>query len=580
MSKVFKYIKPYWLSIILLVIFTWIQVSVNLELPDYLARIINDGIVQEDQDFVISTGIDMLIIAFGGGVATVIAGFYAARIGSGYARKLRNEVFEKIESFSLAEFNKFSTSSLITRSTNDIQQIQTVLIITFRLLLMAPLTGVWAIIKAYNNAPSMSWIMIVSVISLVAVISVLIYFAIPKFQLLQNLTDKLNLVARENLTGIRVIRAFNTEELEKSKFDEVNVDYTGTGLFVNRLVSIMMPMMFLIMNLTSVAIIWVGAHLIADNNLQIGSMLAFLQYSMQVIISFLLITIVFIMLPRALVSLRRVSEVLGTDLAIKDPEESKTSKESTGKVEFKNVTFGYNEAEEPVLKDIDFIAEPGKTTAIVGGTGSGKSTLINLIPRFFDVTFGCIEIDGVDIREMKQEHLHDLIGLVPQKAFLFSGSIEENIKYGKPDADDETMIEAARTAQAEEFINRLEKKYQTNVSQDATNLSGGQKQRLAVARAIMKDPEILIFDDSFSALDFKTDANLRKALDEKLKGKTILIVAQRISTIMNAEKIIVLDEGGVVGQGTHAELMKSCKVYEEIASSQLSKKELEDSLNG
>jgi len=444
------------------------------------------------------------------------------------------------------------------------------------MILSAPITGVGAIIKAYNIAPSMSWIMAVAVIALITVITMLFIVAIPKFQVLQKLTDKLNLVSRENLTGIRVIRAFNTEKTEEKKFKNVNADLTSTNLFVTRATSLLQPIMFLILNLAIIGIIWVGAHLISTSDLQIGNMLAFMQYAVQVIISFLLISIVFILVPRALVSARRIDEVLKTKLNILDPKKSIEVEKSNGLVEFKDVAFAYNNADAPVLQNISFVAEPGKTTAFIGSTGSGKSTLINLIPRFYDPTLGQISIDGVDIKDITQEQIHAKIGYVSQKAVLFSGTIESNIKYGTLNATDKEVKNAAEIAQAADFIDNLPEKYSTPVSQDGTNLSGGQKQRISIARSVLKNPEIFIFDDSFSALDFKTDAKLREALHERTKGKTVLIVAQRINTIMNADRIVVLDEGKIVGMGTHDELMKTNKVYSEIAHSQLSEKELKD----
>ncbi len=574
MIKLLKYLKPYTLTLIFVVALTFVQVMANLQLPDYLAKIVNEGIVQENQDLIINSGVQMLLVALIGGICTVAASYFASKIAAGFSRDIREKVFSKIESFSLTEFNEFSTSSLITRSTNDIQQVQMVLIIILRMVLSAPIMGIGAIIKAYNIAPSMSWIMALAVASLLTVITVLFSVAIPKFQLIQDLTDKLNLVARENLTGLRVIRAFNTEKIEKVKFENVNTDLTKTNLFVNRATSLMMPLMMLIFNLTTITIIWVGSHMIADKNLQIGDILAFMQYAMQVIMAFLFISIVFIMVPRALVSAKRIAEVLDTNLNIKDPEQAKKDN-NKGTVEFKDVSFFYNKADTPVLHNITFTANPGETTAFIGSTGSGKSTLINLIPRFYDVSSGQILIDGVDIKDMKQEILHDKIGYIPQKAMLFSGTIKTNIKYGSPNATDEDIKNAAEIAQASEFIDKLPEKYDTLTSQGGTNLSGGQKQRVSIARAIVKNPEIYIFDDSFSALDFKTDAKLRQSLHERTKDKTVLIVAQRISTIMHAEKIIVLNEGKIVGIGRHEELMKTSEVYREIALSQLSEKELE-----
>ncbi len=575
MKKLLAILGKYWLQILILIAFTIVQVSVNLRLPDYLAKIINEGIVQEDQDLILRAGVEMLGVALIGGVATIAAGYLSAKIGSGFSRDLREKLFTKIQSFSLNEFNKYSVSSLITRSTNDIQQVQMVLIMIFRMVLSAPITGVSAVIKAYDIAPSMSWIMALAIGILFSVIIVLFIVAVPKFELLQKLTDKLNLVARENLTGIRVIRAFNTEKKEQQKFTDVNDNLLKTNLFVNRAMSFMQPLMMLVMNLTMITIIWVGAHLIADFDLEIGNMMAFMQYSMQAIIAFLMISIVFIIIPRAAVSIRRINEILNTKLTIKECEEPQCVEiKEVGEIEFKDVCFQYNEADECVLSNINFTAKAGETTAIVGGTGSGKSTLINLIPRFFDATRGEILIDGVNIKDITQEDLHNKIGYIPQKAFLFSGTIESNIKYGNPKATEAEIAKAAEIAQASEFIEKLPDKFKTDVSQSGTNLSGGQKQRLSIARALVRDPEIIIFDDSFSALDFKTDAKLRQALEKNLKGKTIINVAQRISTIMNADKIVVLNEGKIAGIGRHLDLLRDCKVYREIAQSQLSEEEL------
>lgn len=577
MLKLLKYLKPYIILILLMLGLTYIQAMASLQLPDYMAKIVNDGIVAENQSVIWQTGLQMLLVTAIGAIATIGSGFLASKIATGFSKTVRKDVFSKVEAFSLTEFNKFSIASLITRSTNDIQQVQMVLIIMFRMVLSAPITGIGAIIKASQMAPSMTWIMWLAVATLMTIIVVLFAIAVPKFQLVQKLIDKLNLVTRENLTGLRVIRAFNTEEYEEKKFDKVNKDFTKINLFVNRIMVIMQPVMMLIFNLTTIAIIWVGAHLVGTGNLQIGDMMAFMQYAMQVIMAFLMIAIVFILVPRASVSAQRVAEVLAVDPAIIDPKEAKKAeKEVKGLVEFKNVTFAYPGSDVPVIYNISFTAKPGQTTAIIGSTGSGKSTVVNLIPRFFDVTSGQILVDGVDIREMKQSALHKKIGYIPQKGILFSGTIESNIKYGVPNADIEVVKGAAKIAQATEFIDKLEEKYQSPIAQGGANVSGGQKQRLSIARALAIKPEIYIFDDSFSALDFKTDAKLRKDLKKETKDSTVLIVAQRIGTILDADQIVVLDEGKIVGIGKHQDLMKSCNVYREIALSQLSEEELKN----
>ena len=574
MGKLFRYFTPYrWLFLVLL-IFTICQVIANLSLPDYMANIVDHGIVGQDKSVIQHYGLIMLLVALGGGACTVVAGFAASRIGTGFAKDVRNALFRKIEGFSLSEFNRFSTASLITRNTNDVQQIQTVLIMVFRLALMAPLMGVVAIIKSYGLAPSMTWIMIVAVSTLVVIIAIIFSLALPRFARLQKLVDRLNLVTREILTGLRVIRAFGQEKREENKFRQANQDLTDVNLFVNRLMAILQPSMMLIMNFTMIGIVWIGAQEIDAEKLQIGNMLAFMQYAMQAIFAFLMISIIFIMLPRASVSAKRIAEVLQTELAIQDPVNPLTTTAHTGQVEFRNVRFTYAGADGPVLHDISFMALPGQTTAIVGSTGSGKSTLVNLIPRFYDVDAGEILVDGIDIRKMTQLDLRSRIGYVSQKAMLFSGTIKDNIEYGVPDADEREIRHAAEISQASEFIDESGKGMDNPVAQAGTNVSGGQRQRLAIARALAKKPDIYLFDDSFSALDFKTDAMLREALKKETEGKTVIIVAQRISTIMNAEKIIVLDNGRVVGEGTHTQLLGSSLVYREIAGSQLSEKEL------
>ena len=558
-----------------MLVLTYIQVMTTLALPDYMAKIVNEGIVLENEKLILETGISMLLVTGLGALCTVVISYLSARIGNGFSRKLREDVFSKVSRFSLGEMNKFSIASLITRTTNDIQQVQMVIIMLFRMVMSAPIMGIGAVIKAYNTAPSMTWIMGVAVAILLTVIIIVFAIATPKFKLVQKLVDKLNLVTRQNLTGLRVIRAFNTEKYEEKRFDKANRDLTSINLFINRVMVMMQPLMMLLLNLTMISIIWVGAHLVNSNDLQIGDMMAFMQYAMQTIASFLMVSMIFILIPRASVSGQRIVEVLDEQLSIRDPKESKKStKKEKGVLTFDNVTFKYPDADVPILHNISFTAKAGETTAIIGGTGSGKSTVINLIPRLFDVTSGQILIDGVDIRDMKQKELRGKIGYIPQKGVLFSGTIESNIKYGQPNATKKVVKKAAQIAQASEFIDKLEEGYKAPIAQEGTNVSGGQKQRVSIARAIVRNPEIYIFDDSFSALDFKTDAKLRKELKNVTKNSIVIVVAQRIGTILDAEQIIVLDEGKIVGIGKHEQLMKTCEIYKEIALSQLSRKEL------
>ncbi len=524
---------------------------------------------------IIMSGLKMLGIALLSMVASVIVGLISARIAAGLGKSLRGDVFKKVTSFSNSEFDKFSTASLITRSTNDIQQIQMLMVMLFRIVFYAPILGVGGVLKVLRTDTNMTWTIAVGVLSISVLVGVLFAFAMPKFKAIQKLVDKLNLVTRESLTGMLVIRAFSTQKHEEAKFDEANKNLTNTNLFVSRIMVAMMPAMMLIMNGLTLLIVWVGAHQVDLGTMQVGDMMAFMQYAMQIIMSFLMISMISIMLPRASVSAQRISEVLYTDLSIKDKNETKTfSKSENGYVEYKNVSFKYPGAEDYVLNNISFTAKPGETTAIIGSTGSGKSTLINLIPRFYDVSEGKITVDGVDIRDVQQKALRDKIGYVPQKGILFSGTIESNLKYGSQDATNENLEKSAEIAQALEFINNKPEKYEAEISQGGTNVSGGQKQRLSIARALVKKPQIYIFDDSFSALDFKTDSALRKSLKENIKDATMIIVAQRISTIKDANQIIVLDEGNIVGIGTHKELLENCEVYKQIALSQLSKEEL------
>ena len=527
--------------------------------------------------YIFKTGAHMLLIAVVSMMAAISVTFFASRTAATLGRNLRAKVYGRVMSFSNEEMKSFSTASLITRSTNDIQQIQTMSAMLLRLVFYAPLMAMGGIFKVIHTNVSQTWIIGVAILAIVFVVSILFKVVMPKFKVLQKLVDKLNLVSREIITGMPVIRAFNNQKYEEDRFDKANKKLTKTNIFVNRMMSCMMPMMMLIMNLVSVTIVWSGSHSIDAGTMQVGDMMAFIQYTMQIIMAFLAISMMSVMIPRASVSAGRIMEVIETEPKINDPEEEKEfEKDITGNVEFKNVSFKYPDADEEVLKNISFTAKNGETTAFIGSTGSGKSTLINLIPRFFDVTKGEILVDGVNIKNIKQHTLREKIGYVPQKGILFTGTIDSNLRYGNPDASDDEIREAAEIAQAMEFIESKPDGFNTEISQGGSNVSGGQKQRLSIARAIAKNPEIYIFDDSFSALDLKTDTELRKALKGKTENSTVLIVAQRISTIIHAEQIIVLDEGEIVGKGTHSELLKNCEVYRQIALSQLSKEELEN----
>jgi ATP-binding cassette subfamily B protein len=526
-------------------------------------------------NYMLRVGGWMLLLTLLSGVCTITVGYLSARTAAGSARDIRHDLFRRVESFSSSEFNTFSTASLITRSTNDITQIQMVVMLMVRMVFFAPILGVGGIIRAVGKGGSMWWIIAVAVLVLIGIVLVVMSLALPRFRIMQKLIDRINLVARENLSGMMVVRAFNRQSFEEERFDKANLDLTATSLFINRLMVFMMPLMMLIMNGLSMAIIWVGARQIAEASMQVGDMMAFIQYAMQIVMAFLMLTMLFIFLPRAAVSGDRIADVLETEPTIRDPEEPKGfDGASQGRIEFRDVSFRYPGALEDVLCNITFTAEAGKTTAFIGSTGCGKSTLVNLIPRFYDVTEGAVHVDGVDIREVRQADLRDRVGYIPQVGTLFSGTIESNLKYADENASDETVQEAIEIAQASEFIFDKPEGLESEIAQGGSNVSGGQKQRLAIARALVKKPPIYIFDDSFAALDFRTESVLRAALKEKTGASTVLIVTQRVSTVKNADQIVVLDEGELVGKGTHQELMDSCETYREIALSQLSAEEL------
>ncbi len=575
MIRLIRYAEPYILGILIAIALLFGQATCDLALPDFMADMVNNGIASGNTEYIIQTGFKMLGVSLLGGICSITVGFIAARIAAGICRQLRIDLFEKVESFSNSEFDQFSTSSLITRTTNDVTQIQTLLFMLIRIVFYAPILGIGGVVHALAESRSMSWIIGVALAVMFGIIGVMMSLALPKFKRIQTMVDKLNQVVRENLDGMLVIRAFNTQRFEEKRFDGVNHELTQTNLFVNRTMAGMMPAMMLVMNLTTVLVIWVGAGQVSAFKLDVGNMMAYMQYVMQIILAFLMMSMMFIMIPRAEVSANRIAEVLETVPSITDPREPVLVQEPLqGVVEFRHVTFAYPEAEDPVLHDISFTARPGQTTAIIGATGCGKSTVVNLIPRFYDVTEGQILIDGVDVRDMRLDALRANLGYVPQKGILFSGTIRSNLAYGDQNASDAELATAADIAQATEFIEAKPGKYDTEIAQGGANVSGGQKQRLSIARALVKRPQIYIFDDSFSALDFKTDAALRSALKKETGGSTIFLVAQRISTIMNAEQIIVLEAGRIAGIGTHPQLMETCQVYREIGLSQLSAEEL------
>ncbi|ACK40361.1 multidrug ABC transporter ATP-binding protein [Listeria monocytogenes] len=573
MMKLMKRLKPYWLSITAVLVLTFGQVIGQLYLPTLMSNIIDKGVVTGDTNYIWSTGMQMLLISFASVILSVIVVYLASRISMGFGKDLRDKIFTKVEDFSLQEFDKVGTSSLITRTTNDVVQIQNVLYMMMRLMVMAPIMLLGGIIMAVGRDAKLSLIFVVVLPLLLLLVVILGGKAMPMFKSLQKKMDKLNRVIREGLTGIRVVRSFNRNEDELEKFEEANADYATTAIKVNRLLSLMSPLMMLLMNLTSIAIVWIGSIFIGNGDMQVGDLMAFIQYAMQIMMSFMMLSAVFIMIPRAGASAERINEVLDMNAEILNPENPKTST-PPAKLSFENVTFRYEGAEKPVIEDITFEANAGETVAIIGSTGAGKSTLINMIPRFYDVESGVVKINGIDVREMDQSSLRQKIGLVPQKAVLFTGTIASNMRYGKEDATDEEIWAALRTAQAENFVSKLANGLGSRVEQGGNNFSGGQKQRLSIARSLIRKPEIYIFDDSFSALDFKTDAKLREALKAETTEAVTLIVAQRITSVVNSDQIIVMNEGKIAGIGTHEELKESNQIYQEIMRSQLSEEEI------
>lgn len=573
MIRLLKRLKSYWLGITVVLLLTFIQVLGQLYLPTLMSNIIDKGIVQGDKSYIWKTGSFMLLISAGAVLLSVIIVYIASRTSMGFGRELRDKIFNKVENFSLQEFNKVGTASLITRTTNDVVQIQNVLYMMLRMMVMAPIMLIGGIIMAVSHDAKLSLIFVVVLPVLLLLVIGLGGKAMPMFKKLQKKMDKLNRVIREGLTGIRVIRAFNRNEDELTKFEEANNDYAVTAIGVNRLLALMSPIMMLIMNLTSIAVIWIGSHFISDGSMMVGDLMAFIQYAMQIMMSFMMLSAVFIFIPRAGASAERINEVLEMQAEIVDPASPKNGEKPT-RLEFNQATFRYEGAEKPVIENISFKAKAGETIAIIGSTGSGKSTLINMIPRFYDVETGSVKVDGVDVREMSQAVLREKIGLVPQKAVLFTGDIESNMRYGKENATEEEIWEALEIAQAKNFVERGSKGLQARVEQGGNNFSGGQKQRLAIARALIRKPNIYIFDDSFSALDFKTDAKLRKRLKSETEDAVTLIVAQRITSVVDADQIIVLNEGKIAGIGTHEELKESNEIYQEIMRSQLSEEEI------
>ncbi len=574
MKKLIKFLKPYTVAVVAVIVFVFAQSISELYLPTLMSDIVDIGIVNGDIKYIIKIGGIMLIVAAGGTIFTILASFLSSRVAAGFGRDLRNQVFSKVESFSIEEFEKIGTSSLITRTTNDITQIQQVVFMILRMMISAPLMCIGGIIMAVSRDAELSLVIVIVIPIIASLIFLIAKKGVPLFKVMQTKIDKLNLILREELTGIRVIRAFNRSEHEKERFNKANLDLTKTASKAFKIMVSLMPLMMLLLNLTTISIIWFGGLRIDSGRMQVGDLMAFIQYVMQIMFSLFMLSMMFVMIPRASVSTNRINQVLEMETNIKDPKQPKKNTGKKGLVEFKNVSFSYPGAERPVLNNLSFCAQSGKVTAIIGGTGSGKSTVINLIPRFYDIDSGSILINGIDIREMSQKELRSKIGFVPQKAVLFSGTIADNIRYGKENATVDEIQHAVDIAQATDFIINMKDGFDYQISQGGTNISGGQKQRLSIARALVRKPEIYLFDDSFSALDFKTDAKLRIALKKEIKDSTVIIVAQRVSTIMDADQILVLDEGEIVGIGKHKELLNTCKVYREIVSSQLSEEEL------
>jgi ATP-binding cassette, subfamily B, multidrug efflux pump len=578
MIKLLRFMQPYRMLLVLILVLAFAQSMSILYLPNLMADIVDNGIVKNDTGYIWRIGGLMLLVSFGGVICAVIGTFYSSRVATGFGKIIRGKIFTRVTQFSLHEFDTVSTASLITRTTNDTTQVQQVLIIILGMMITAPMMVIGGIIMAVGQDATLSLILVVILPVLVGTIVLLMAKAIPLFQSMQVKLDKLNLILDEGLTGVRVIRAFDRVKHEEKRFDTANLELTNVSIKVNRLIALLMPIMMLVLNVSSVAILWFGGLRINNGDMQVGSLIAFLQYAMQIMFALLMVSMMFVMLPRAQASATRINQVLAMVPEINDPALANDADIEQGYVEFQNVTFSYPGAEEPAISNITFSARPGEVTAIIGGTGAGKTTLINLIPRFYDIDSGSVLVDSIDVREMSQEHLHAKIGFVPQKAVLFSGTIAENIRYGKEDASDEEIQHAAHVAQATEFISEMKDGFDSVIAQGGTNVSGGQKQRLSIARALVRKPEIYVFDDTFSALDFKTDALLRAALKRETLNATVLIIAQRVSTVMDADQIIVLEEGRIAGIGTHRELMRTSEVYREIVTSQLSLEEIAEEI--